>query len=105
MSPLPSTFHIKQSDTLLAILTVCKPSGEMFWLTCHFEPTDAFAAVKPLYDKLAQIKDMEEIIRIDNLLLEQGIVLLDVATGKTTPYFSMFVDGNRVTLRYADEEV
>jgi hypothetical protein len=102
MTPLPSLFHVKKHDELLAILEGCRPSGEMFWVTCDFKPTALFAEVEPLYRRLSETEDMEEIERIDNELLALGLRLIDVKNNIEIKYFTFFIEGETVTLRYAE---
>jgi hypothetical protein len=74
----------------------------MFWDTCNFKPTPLFSEVEPLYRRLGEIEDMDEITRIDNELIEMGVVLVDVETSVEIRYFSFFLNGDTVTLRYAE---
>jgi hypothetical protein len=102
MTPLPSLFHLKKNGELLAILEACHPSGEMFWVTCGFKPTALFAEVEPLFTALRETEDMEEIERIENELLALGLRLIDVKNNVEIKYFIFFVEGETVTLRYAE---
>lgn len=71
MSSLPELFHLKQGNTILAVLKRCKPV-EMFWLGCEFEPTDAF---EQCYAKLR----------------EADVTLFDVQGNRTTDNFIMHI--------------
>jgi hypothetical protein len=101
-STLPTVFHLKRNGELLAILESCGPSGEMFWLSCQFRPTPLFADVEPLYRQASESEDIEEINRIDDELLELGVVLIDVENDFEIRYFYLIIHGNTVTLRYAE---
>lgn len=101
-SLLPPVFHLKKDGELLAILEACKPSGEMFWAICDFKPTLLFAEVEPLYRALGETEDTDEIMRIDDQLLEMGLLLIDVKNNVEIKYFSFFINGDTVTLRYAE---
>lgn len=101
-SQLHPVFHLKKNGELLAVLEACRPSDEMFWVVCDFRPTALFEEVAPLYRALSATDDMEEIIRIDKELLEMGLVLIDVRNDIEIKYFSFFIDGDTVTLRYAE---
>jgi hypothetical protein len=101
-SPLPSVFHLKKNGELLAILEACGPSSEMFWVSCNFQPTALFAEVEHLYRARRETEDMEEITRIDDELLEMGLLLINVRDNIEIKYFTFFIEGDTVILRYAE---
>jgi|GEM_PF-2792194 len=89
--PLPTIFHLKRNDELLAIFEACKPSEEMFWLTCNFELLEGFSEVEPLFheDKIQQLQD-------------SGVFLLDVEKNINIIHFVIHFDKDQVFLRYAE---
>lgn len=97
-------FHIRKHGELLAIIDACRPSVEMFWLTCHLHPMPSFDEVEPLYRRLSEADvDMKETTHIDEALIAMGVVLVDVEADIEIKYFSFFYqpDGT-ITLRYAE---
>ncbi len=100
-STLPKLFHLKRNDELLAVLESCGPSGEMFWLTCAFKPTDLFAEVEALFREASETEDMEVYERYYDKLIEMGVLLLDVENNIEIKYFMIHIDEDTVDLRYA----
>lgn len=94
-----------RGGTLLAILTTCKPSGEMFSLVCDFQPTEAFAQVKPLFDEFSLSEDTEVIDRTLAKIHETGIQLCNVETNLSTRWFVLHINGQNASLRYVDEDM
>jgi len=88
---LPTTFHLKRGDELLAVLEACRLSGEMFWQICTFVSKGDTAAI-------------EAAIHADNAeeLFEMGLRLVDPLDNTDIEYFSLFLEGGQVWVRYAD---
>lgn len=98
--PLPTTFHIKRGDQLLAVLDLCQNS-EMFWQTCRFTPTEAFEEVRPFFEAFSNSQDDAELYQALDHLGQLGLMLVDVESGYTTPDFFAHIHGNQCELRFA----
>lgn len=99
---LPKTFHLQRHDELLAILESCQPSGEMFWLICDFKPEKAFQQFEPLFREASASENMQVFERNYDELMEAGVILLDIEKNVEIKYFTLHIDEDEVTLRYAE---
>lgn len=99
LKTLPKLFHLKRHDELLAILESCGPSGEMFWITCTFKPTELFSEVETLLRDANTGEDMEQRDSSHEKLIQQGVRLLDVENNVEITYFFMHVRGDSVEIR------
>ena len=94
-------FQIKRGDEVLATLTNCEPV-EMFWLSCDYNPTEAFAPIEALFREASESDgDMDVLDTCYSRIFSMGIVLVDSETGREYPSFALHLmpDG-KADLRY-----
>jgi len=91
--------HLKSNHELLGILKVC--SIDFPWFICKFEPTRAFAKVKPLFDEELQlIDDTQKWEQVYNKLVEFELVLIDINNNHTISKFLLHIENNEAWFRY-----
>lgn len=102
---LPTTFHLKQADTIIATLSNCAPSQrEMFWLTGDLQRFDGFAPVEALIQQASSTVDDDEMETFDAIyaqIHQMGVQLVDAETGEPFEMFIIHIDGDHAELRYA----
>ena len=82
------------------MLDHCEKS-EMFWQTCRFTPTSAFEDVRAIFDALTQAVDDETLDTAMEAFERLDPTLVHVETSQSTPWFLVYVDGDRADLRFA----
>lgn len=87
-----------QDDTLLATLAMV--DSEMFWLTYQYEAEEAFADIRPLFEKAThaienEIYDDETYIEI----FHKGVKLVNAETNKVERHFILHVDDEHMYVR------
>lgn len=103
MSNWPITLHLTQGDEVLAVLELCRPSGEMFWATCAFKPNAGFARVEHIIRQASNILDDDDVDQFEALyaqLGDMGVRLVNVETGEIFEYFIIHLNGDRAEVRY-----
>jgi hypothetical protein len=108
MKSLPKQLILKRGETIFARMSLCRPSGEMFWLACDFAPTEAYAEIGTLIDEVSKLPDSDEgYERSDAIYAEfhdSGIRLVNPDTQEYLRYWMMFRQPNgTVTIRWAEE--
>ena len=87
---------------MLATLTMCEPV-EMFWLGCHFEPTDAFTEVESLFREATDYGDDHELFNRNYATLKRmGVVLIDTENDLVIDTFTLHILEDEVQIRYRD---
>lgn len=96
-------FQLRQKDILLG--TLRSYDFDFPWINCKFEPTEAFQAVKPLFDeevRLINDEDMENwetvYLRIDELNLK----LINVENDNVIDDFLLHIENDEAWFRYID---
>jgi uroporphyrinogen-III decarboxylase len=106
MKNLPTTFHLKRGDTLLAILENCEPE-EMFWLGCEFTPTEAFEEVKPFFETAKAAFEVNDWNAFDAAYREMralGVELMGVDEAVEVRRFTLWIQDNHASLRFSEKK-
>lgn len=76
---------------------------EMFWCTARFEPSEAFASYKPMFDEECQAlqsNDMATVDRLQGLFAEWNLRLVDEAGEEDDiTRFGLHIHGNEADIR------
>jgi hypothetical protein len=94
-----TTWELRSGDPLLGVVTVT--GGDFPWLYGDFAATPAFATVKPLFDRAAQLLDSDDdtwddaYAAVDAL----GVRLVDPRTGSEDILAGVFIRGNTISFR------
>jgi len=75
----------------------------MFWQICKFKPEEAFQEFEPLFQEASAFQDMAVFERNYDQLAESGVILFDVENNTEIKDFILHIDGEQVTLRYAEQ--
>ncbi|HVE55475.1 MAG TPA: hypothetical protein VNB22_01515 [Pyrinomonadaceae bacterium] len=94
-------FHLKQKDKLLG--TLRSYDSNFPWINCKFEPTEAFQAIKPLFDEKIEFLesgDFENLEAADKQLENLAIKLVNLEDGKIVNEFLLHIQGDEAWFRY-----
>src|SRR5690606_9911230 len=95
---LPTHLSLFHNDLLLAELTVCKPSDEMFWLACKFNTTTVFEDLKAEFQPDLSLPDDSLEINSDSL---ERLALVNHSDGHAFEFFTIFITEDTATVRFA----
>ena len=104
MRPPPDVFQLKRQEQLLGLVHVTG-LWDMFWFSVRFEPTQAFAEVKPLFDRAIQALDYNgpgDVHEIWEEITSSGVVLVRGDDGTVIDCFMLHLDGDASRLSYLE---
>lgn len=96
---LPTHLSLFHNDLLIAELTVCKPSDEMFWLACKFKTTSTFDGLKAEFQPDLALPD-DDSLEINSNSLEK-LALVNHSDGHAFEFFTIFITDDTATVRFA----
>jgi hypothetical protein len=93
-----TAWELRSGDTLLAVVTIT--GGDFPWLLGDFA-APAFAEVKPLFDRAAQLLDSDDDTWEEAYaaVAALGVRLVDPRTGREDILAGVFIRGDTVSFR------
>lgn len=96
-----SQWELRRGGVTLGILTL--DDVDQPWFYCHFEPTEAFEEIKPLFDEelhLLEADEMDAWDKVYEAILSLGLRLQSLDDNTAIEEFLLHIDGNQAWFRY-----
>jgi hypothetical protein len=96
---MTTTWELRKGETLLGFVTIY--GGDFPWHYAHFATTPAFADVKPLFDRAAQLLDSDDEAWEDAYKAVDAldVRLVDQRTGRVVKPDGLFIRGDEASFR------
>ena len=91
-------FQLRRGDDLLGTLTSCTP--DFPWIFCKFEPCDAFAEQRALFDDELRLLDQEDFVAWEQAYEKiRALNLRLVSAKEDLSEFLLHIDGDEAWFR------
>jgi hypothetical protein len=97
-------FELRHGEVIVGVLR--ETGGDFPWLHCSFEPTEAFAEYRPLFERLERSVEQSDMAVADDLfgIIQDQLQLVEVDDPDLIGKFLLHIDGNSASFRFLTKE-